>query len=383
MVTLAVVGAGACFNNYILPALQVGQRGLSLKAVIDTRPAGELNIPKDLPHILRPQPDTPLGPLLKDRGIDVVILTHANDRHVPDAQELARNDLGVLIEKPYALNHEQLRTVEGLVHSGKAGLLEYYLGKTAPLQMLIGNMPAGPVNLGLIEGSSEEMKQYALRFRKLIGFVKKVDLSLLEGEGDTGSFLHRDHSVSRASLGGGVLQDLGVHVFSMLASLGLGKVKITSYQAAVSDTHREYLLQKGVPLEDIAETFARVQGRAGRADFTAAMGKYVDGWDASDNMSGINNRYLRIEGTHGEVDVNLSTLEMTIRSNGMLEGSVIARKTYVPVLNAALDTLGNPASPLMGAALKGQRAALDLKGMQNNATLPVYKAGTEAAQILR
>lgn len=354
-----------------------------------------VRLPTGADYLQRREPHQPLSELLASTNPDVVVLAHPNDFHTPDAEDLASHGHKVAVEKPYALTAGELSRLGRLVESGNVGLLMYYLfGKTPQLHILSGAIPSDSFFLttpGLLTGDVDKLQKNAGLLENLIGDVSYIHVDLLEGDNQAGGLLHRHESISIGRLGGGVINDDGIHCFALVTALG--KVmreapKVTSVSVAVCEEHQQRFMAKGYKAEDIAETYADVELQIGNTPAHLVIGKYVMGWP----NNGRNHRRLLIIGTKGKIDFDLSNCVMAVyEGDSVSPGWMVGVDRdhfprYYGVIRAAVEGLeGKFENSLTPTILEAQAHVLSfVNAVQSQyRSMPLYKAGAEVREINR
>ena len=216
---------------------------------------------------------------------------------------------------------------------------------------------------------------------KLIGTPKKVEVEVLEGEGDVGKVDHRGSHLTDMRFGGGMLQDLGVHALAPLAALDACIGKIDSQRISVKTAHADSYVafakkQFELKLSTIGESYAEIfcQTDIG-IPCVIRVGKYV--------LPNQNRRGIRITGDIGEVYMDLSTCTVFVQQFGKENEALfsIPKKSeskYYPVLRSVYEIMqGN--SPYMfdmrQAAFTAQEVVLQAVSQSKGNPVHIYKAG--------
>ena len=395
---LCIVGAGECFENYYLPAnAALSKEGVSaITTVIDIRSQSELKIPPNATFIQRQRPDQPLSELLVRREPNLVVLSHPNSFHLPDAEELVDKGYKVLLEKPFALNIPEISRVDALLKTGNLGLVEYYLfGKTIPLHIFSGAVQSAIYTSipGLLTGDVEALRWNEGRLKQVIGEILSIQTEVLEGEGRTGSILHRNDDLSVARNGGGMLQDIGIHALTPVTALKhlIGELRYIRppFGVAVCEEHLEHFTAKGYSPKEVAETYASVgMDIGGRIPLSLVVGKYVLGGPEH----GRNQRRLLILGTKGRIDVDMSKCEMAVYEGESLEprwkvgvNRVDFPRYYIVLRTAFAEMEADSQRTLTNAAIDGQFHTLKMVDTARvvYGQMPTYKWGAEVHEINR
>lgn len=390
-----LIGAGECFEKYYLDSHNAfKEEGIgSITTVVDVKEQSEVKVPKDISYLKRESPNQPLSELLQENS-GIVCLAHPNSFHIKDAEDLITHGHRVLIEKPFAVNSKEMSTLDTLYESKNVGLPEYYMfGKTAPLQILSGNIRPDSFFFRdhVLTKDVEKLRENSGRVFDFIGDIKFVHTEVLEGEGSTGTVLHRTHDLSIAQNGGGMIQDLGIHALSPLMPI-LRKIKkyphVEKIRTSVCEEHFQYFIGKGYRPEDIAETYARALLMAEDIPINLVVGKYVLGGPEK----GRNQRRLCIIGSKGRIDFDMSNCEMAVYTGDKINPEFVVgveRRSlprYYPVLRQAIYELYEFSPPVLTqSALETQRFVIDLVNLarKDYGSMPTYRWGEEVDSIDR
>jgi predicted dehydrogenase/nucleoside-diphosphate-sugar epimerase len=197
---LAVVGCGAIAQEFHLPVL-AGHEGLRLAALVDRDEARARELARgyEVPTVLAD------AAALHPDQVDAVLVATPPSHHAPCAIELMRRGLHVLVEKPMAVGAAEaeamVRTADEAGVVLAVGLYRRLLPVTRLLRTLIQEETWGrPLRADVEWGG---MTGYA-----------SATLGLLRKE----------------LAGGGVLLDLGSHIFDTLLALFPGPAEVLDYQ---------------------------------------------------------------------------------------------------------------------------------------------------------
>lgn len=395
---ILVVGAGDCYNQNHLPAnKKLKKDGVaSITGVVDVKPESEVILPEGAVYVQR-KPSQPLselvGRLPQSQKPDVVILSHPNSLHVPDAEDLVRSGHKVLMEKPFALDEAQLSRVEKLLETGRLALVEHYLlGKVTMLHVLSGVASPDSFYLttpGLLTGDVDKLRQYAGRLTDLIGDVKYVESRVLLGKGDDGHVLHRNSDLSIARRGGGMIQDIGIHAMAPVTALTpkIGRLgSVDRLDVAVAREHVQHYLGRNNTPEEIAETYGDVFFHTtNNVPVHLMFGKYVLGGP----VKGRNDRFMMIHGTKGAVELDMSICRMSVFEGDSVTPSwsvgfnIDEFPKYYSVMRAAFEQFGGRMDRrLTRAAFEAQTDVLKLvkaasPSYGNASLMPLYPWGLE------
>jgi predicted dehydrogenase len=386
---LILVGAGEYYQKILIPALKLlKEKGLAYPLLtIDIqarKDAGDFFF-GSLEHRIR-KPGESLSQMLQDLAPlkPVVILGHANQMHVSDTEDLAGAGFTVLLEKPFALSVEELSRLRRVVESarGKTGMVEYYLTmKSAPLFALTGQLDAK--SFFFAEGLMQSSKN--LPPLGVLGEIRSVVVEVLEGEGQVGRLDHRGAHLVAKKLGGGMIQDLGIHAFAPLVPL---ESWIGELQSATITTKtgkcQQYLemAKKNFNLDpaEVAESYAEISlSTSKRVPVIIRIGKY------SPNK---NRKVLKVIGERGEIELDLVNPRVSVTTGESKYPDIFTlphtKEKYYPVLRSSLLELAGR-SPytfsISGAALKAQELVLSALKASEGSAEHVYEAGAEPEEI--
>lgn len=357
---IIVIGTGEYGLQLLGPTLQLLQQEgrIEVAATVDIKQRPQTPYYTGVGHRIR-EPEQELSDLLGDL-IDrepIVILGHSNDYHTPDTLDLIKNGYRVMMEKPFAVSVEELDMLEAGIEQqpGRVALLEYYLMmKAAPVLVAAGLMDFQSFyyqKSGIIEPRGELVNKgwesIHGKLEEMIGKPLAVYLDILEGEkkyGGTGRVDHRGPHLVDLRIGGGMLQDLGVHGLSILFALekylgtidphfinGVVRVaRVEEYNTFAREVHH-------IPDAHIGESYAELAfSTATSVPVSVRVGKYV--------LDNRNQRRLVIVGDQGTLHHDLSTCQLSItqgdQSRGvLLEAPKTSDSKYYPVIRAGLEIL--------------------------------------------
>lgn len=390
---LTLIGAGEYWRQYISRiASELEMDGFAkVQAAVDTRGSGEIELKPGVGHILRTYPNEPLSDLIAPTQPDVVIIANPNRFHVDDAEELVNKGFRVLMEKPYASDEREVSRVAALLtNTNRLALSEYYLHeKTAALQILIGSVPTSSFYFekpGMLTGNVDALREHAGKFRAIVGQITSIDTILFEGEGKTGSFLHRNDDLSIAPWGG-VIHDIGIHALAPIIGLtGSLRVQPESLNVAVCDEHQRHFLESH-SRENVSETYAEVDFVSSEGfPVSFKVGKYVLGWQLNP-AGGRNERVITINGTNGKVVMDTSNRVMQVFSGHnqtpAWEVQSNVNLKYYGTIRTAIEDLIYGENRLSRTALEGQKAVLAVvkEAQPRYSAMPCYSGGAEIREI--
>jgi len=399
-----IVGTGEHYKNILSPSLDIMKKEglLELLSSVSKESPVDLKQTKSfrkVEHKIRKGSEK-LSSLLsgfKNQN-PVIILSHINELHTPDAYDLVKNDFRVMVEKPYCLNRSQFEVMQNLIdgHPDKIGLLEYYLMmKSIPLLILAGKVKKDSFYFkkeGLLKihkglySFVNNIDGLSGRIKELIGTPKFILVDVLEGEGNVGRLDHRGAFLCDRRKGGGMIQDLGIHALSPLFALEdyignidesfkKGGVKIAKCKEYINMAKRKFKL----PEKYIGETYAEIKFSTSKGvSIIVSVGKYV--------LNNKNQRRIVIVGSEGRVYLDLSSciLFLATRENSEIKILEIPKKPnskYYPVLRATLELLerNNPFNFNAALlALRTQSFVLNIlkKAYLKSNKIGIYKIGT-------
>ncbi|MFE6826685.1 Gfo/Idh/MocA family protein [Streptomyces sp. NPDC057690] len=200
-VRVAVVGLGWAGRELWLPLLRE-HTGFDVVAVVDTEPAARAAFDGT--------PGVPVHPsveALTARTVDLAVVAVPNHLHAEVAGALLQKGISVFLEKPVCLTSDEADTLAAAERRGGGMLLA---GSAAPYR-------------GDVEALARLVPD--------LGRIRHVDLSWVRARGvpQAGGWFTR-----RSKAGGGVLFDLGWHLFDTLTSL-LGPARFAQVVGVTSD----------------------------------------------------------------------------------------------------------------------------------------------------
>ncbi len=401
---IILVGTGDYYKNIVSSSLNIMKKeGLLELFATCSRDLKDLNKPdvfSRIEHIGRSGPEK-LSVLLSDFRNEetIVLLSHANKFHTPDAEDLVRNNFKVIVEKPYCINKSQLGTLQNLISSqpDKIGLLEYYLTmKSIPLLILAGEIKKDSFYFkkeGLLKKCKglrsfvDNITKLSGRIEEFIGKPKFVLVDLFEGEGQTGRLNHRGASLCDLRKGGGMIQDLGIHAVSPLFALEdylgnidesfkKGKVRIAKCKEYIQMVKRKF----GLPNNYIGETYAEIEFSTSKSvPIKVSVGKYV--------LNNKNQRKMVIIGSKGKAFLDLSSCSLFLSTNNRPEIKIIEipqkpSSKYYPVIRAGLEVLEGHSPFSFNVRETALRAQLFILNVLEKAYLGKIKIGLYKSGVL-
>ncbi len=401
MENIIVVGTGDLYQRFLAPALSYMQnKEINLIATVDIKPKfSNEDAFSGIEHRVRTQ-NQPLSKLLDDlkEKNPIVILGHVNDLHVSDAVDLVSNGFRIMLEKPYAVNIEELNILEKLIkeNPSKIFLMEYYLmRKMAPLFLLSGIIKKDSFYFKTEEvfrkrESYGELDLLSGKMKEILGTPLHVEIKILESEGDSGKLDHRGAHVVDTRKGGGMIQDMAVHSLIPLFVLEdfLGKVKSISstgiIKRAVCEEFYNFAQQKyHVPQEFIGETYAEINLVTDKGiPIDITVGKYIKNSPTKKN--------ILIVGTKGKIDLDMHENFLLIRSwNDLTIDKIDLVNTksnrYYPIIKTGLEFFsgGNPfLIDLTSNQLESQRLILEILEKSKDIPIKLYHEGEHYSNIL-
>ncbi|MEK6927746.1 MAG: hypothetical protein AABX11_04905 [Nanoarchaeota archaeon] len=399
MDNLVIVGVGDLYNRFVEHALKymVDKKELNVLATIDIKDKPKDSL--DCPHILRKSNEklsVILAPLKQFNPL--VFLGHPNNLHLSDAKDLLSNGFKVLIEKPYAINNQELKELPLLIekYPEKIVLLDYYLKRKAiPLMILGGIIDKDSFYLNESDiwekdTSLSNIKELYSTFDEIIGKPNLVYIGLLEGAEDSAKVEHRGEHIINWEKGGGMIQDLGLHASALLFALepyigkidktfSNGTVKIAREKGYIVSAQQKYNLS----LDKLGETYAEIKLQTDKsADIIIKIGKYLQNNPVEKKML--------IKGDKGELNMDFYTNTFSIKSK-----SSKIKKTYVlnnnknmryyPVIQSAIKLFSsNPplSSNLKNILLSAQELVISINHKAKNLkNIGIYENGQNHHQI--
>jgi predicted dehydrogenase/nucleoside-diphosphate-sugar epimerase len=197
---LAVVGCGAIAQEFHLPVL-AGHDGLRLTALVDRDEARAREVARGYGV---PEVHTDAAALTPGQ-VDAVLVATPPAHHAPCALDLMRRGLHVLVEKPMAVS---VAEAEAMVRAADEAGVVLAVGLYRRL------LPVTGLLRDLIQGQTW-------------GRPLRVDV---EWGGMTGYASATLGLLRKELAGGGVLLDLGTHIFDFLLALFPGPAEVLDYQ---------------------------------------------------------------------------------------------------------------------------------------------------------
>lgn len=212
--SLIIVGAGFAFREHYLEAL-VGMDSIRVAGIVDPKldkalvdhpllqNSWKCNLIKDIP----------------EKNISELVAVVLTPDHWPTIAELANCGFKqILVEKPLVNRDEEIEKLNLLINEKEILLyaIDFYISKLFPLLIVSGKMTADDPRMRfvLIDNQRES-------YSELLGQIEGISMQVIEA-GDfclpdlTGRpWLEHDPEI------GGMLRDLGTHIFAPLVSAGL------------------------------------------------------------------------------------------------------------------------------------------------------------------
>ena len=316
MHNIVVVGTGDYYAKTLAPVLARLQKEGFLKVVVtidstERRPGIAL---AEVRHRRR-EPEIPLKNLIADlKPLNpIVILAHANLYHATDAEDLVQHGFRVILQKPYAINQDELRILENILdhYPQRLALVESYQTWNALLFLFLAGVVKStvfdsPNNYGRL--STSISSGYWGQLRSLIGQPRYVQVNILEGSKTFGHLNHRGQHLIDLRQGGGMIQDLAIHALAPLMTVEnlIGQIQdVGCVRIARCQEYLEMVATRfNLPLKQVGETYAEM-GFTTTTDIPviAQIGKYVLGKDQ---------RNITMVGDLGTIHCNLTNLSVTI-----------------------------------------------------------------------
>ena len=169
------------------------------------------------------------------------------------------------------------------------------------------------------------------RLPELVGEIRRIDVEVLEGEGETGTLEGRGVDTIDIRTGGGMILCMVIHAIPPLLALEkfIGTLPDKAGFSVRTARCQEYMKMAkrrfALPKEFIGESYAEVScTTAKKVEINVRIGKYIFG--------DRNRRGVRISGSRGEVYLDWNSCTLFINGKPVLE----MNKSYYPVLRAAL-----------------------------------------------
>ncbi len=402
MENIIVVGTGDLYGRFLAPSLHgMQQQNITkLVATCDILDKKEDPYFGDTPHIIREDPSQSLSDVLSEfKPLNpIVILGHANNYHFMDLKDLINAGFRVMLEKPYATDSVQLAAMENLIRQnpGKIALIDYYLMRKSIPALIFG----GLVNQDSFYFNNEEVitsnKSFANsrnlsgKIKEMIGDPISVELKILEGYGEQGTLDHRGAHLYDSRLGGGMIQDLGLHALITLFMLRdyLGRLDFKKEPKIRLAQSQEYLNEASkthnIPEHYVAESYAEIETSTSiDIPVKITVGKYVQ-----DNPD---QKKLVIRGSKGEFYLDLVENAVTLYSEDKSqEGKIMElvnkkKDRYYPVIRSGIEILNN-SSPFgvdtNEILLEVQKVVLSIIGNSHKLNaIKIYESGKPYYEI--
>jgi predicted dehydrogenase len=315
---LTVIGAGDVVRKrYAEGMAALGSKPpLHIAAVIDVRPPQDIGWAGQSSRVLQLTDQSPDGlvALLRSNGLaeSPAIIATPTAFHVPYALALMGLGMKVAIEKPFALNREQVRQFDeaiGRTGSRDVFLLGYYaLEKGLPL-FCLGLAGAAP-DVYLDQLQPRVQRSRLEKLRRDLGRVRSIRAVLLEGRGDAAQLDHRSW-VLDARNGGNTLETFYHLVCMTSAFVNIERARILSTAlASHRETAEHYRQQTGLPAAETM-TLAALASEEG-ASVRLACGKYVS--------ERVHERWMEVTFEHGTAVADFERCVVKVRGpNGELQ----------------------------------------------------------------
>ncbi|MCH7850064.1 MAG: Gfo/Idh/MocA family oxidoreductase [Nanoarchaeota archaeon] len=400
MENIVIVGTGDHYHRFLAPCFDTlqQQRISNLVATVSISNKEFDDIFEDVKNIVRNKEDLLSDTLNDIRDLDpIVILGHANDFHFRDLKDLVENGFRVMVEKPYAINFEEFDGLKKLLNEypKKIFLLDsYLLRKYAPLWLIGGLIKKDNFyqNTGSVFQDCATPiceKEFNLnKLREIVGEPTGVFISLLEGEFVSSNLNHRGPHLFDKRRGGGMIQDLFLHMVSPLfvfedylgktdSSFLNGELKVRRCKEFVDLAYKNH----GISRENVAETAisAKIVTSSG-VQVKISVGKYI---------SKENEKRIVIKGEKGKIDLDMETNILSIYSGDRLVEEIRLNNQkdfrYYPVIRSGLEffegnklfnfDMGQVLLDSQEFSLNVIKKSLDLEDLQK------YDSGEEYSEI--
>lgn len=275
-----IIGAGQVFQQRIGPSLHF--LGVENKVILDP------NLNKELLG-QRDQRIDNLEAITEDH---IGFILSPNNRHVSQVIELAGRKVSVYVEKPIAINKEEISELDKVVAETKVPIYfaDYYLFKALGLFALMGVEMPFKEHLRIEHDPNGKLADAIKTCKPILDKIVKVKGYLLEGGQTLPATIEGREWLGDLKQGGGMLLDLMVHLTNITNMLDLKIKSISSAWLGVNEGIRG----KYRPIDsgefETAEDFAKVEGTATNgAEVEFAVGKFAKEHD----------RYLLLEDENG------------------------------------------------------------------------------------
>jgi len=392
-VPVIIVGTGHHFQRNIMPTvIRLQEEGLiKVLITIDILNRSEKGYFDNVAHIKRN--NKPIHEQLREfkKEDPLVILGHTNSLHAKDAFDLLSHGFRVIIEKPYALNSKSLHKFLKIAKKNRCVLLEYYLTmKSTALLWGYGEIDRKSfyVTDWLIKASpiltkyAPSLEGFRNKLPEIIGTIQRVEVEVLEGEGETGTLEGRGIDTIDMKFGGGMIQDMGTH--ALVPLLALEKIIGSfpdkngfSVRIAYSKEYTHMVKRRfAIPVGRIGETYVESMFTTSKnIPVTICFGKYVFG--------DRNRRGVRLFGSMGEAYLDMN--DCTLYVNG--ETVIGVDKSYYHTVRAAIAEIsGEPLFHFnsVKVAAKAQDLVFDLQRIAyKNKEKVYYRSGIDPKQIFK
>lgn len=239
---IGVIGAGECFREKMLPAL-FDMGDFNVKWVVDILPAETVRkslIAAGLPDKFKYFTTFGFMKELPGGHVDVVIDASPSRYHAHNLRLALESGKNIYVEKPFAINREDINKVEKALESNSnklAYFTEYYRDeKGLGFRTLTGEIKPNDWYEAFMEPKiNAKMNSVVNSLSK----IHKIEGICLEGQGKKSGISHRMW-VGDIDQGGQLL-DMGTHLFSFLPFLSekLGKVSTLRCETGVCEEAKE------------------------------------------------------------------------------------------------------------------------------------------------
>ena len=310
---IAVVGAGECFREKMVPALEKLPE-LEIAEIIDMKSFPQIEEEfrrsgKVFPNAEYIQIDGTPEDLEQSlhEDLDAVVLATPHNQHINQSEVVISKGLHLYVEKPHAIDLVELERFRQVTtrHSGVVYPACYYRDEKAlALSVLTGHIRPGDFRTDFIQTSDGNRvpKEFFGMIDRL-GKIRKIEGSILESIGYAGTleqYLWNCHDWA------GMYRDLFFHLATLVNLLQprLGKTNVEYAEAGFAEEAVK-MYEKEFGEGPKGETYGQAKfSTESGTEIQLSVGKYARE----------HKRNLRIEGESGFVHLDFNTNTATIRT---------------------------------------------------------------------
>lgn len=298
-----ILGAGQAYRKYAEPALNF--LGIKDRVIYDPDPQRVHDeeakiIPSDI------------------AADKIAFILSPNNFHASQALDFLNRNIRFYVEKPVAIKSSEIDQLDAAVAKAKEPSYygDYYFFKALGLLSLMGIEMPFKEHLKIEQDYGHALRNAMDTGKPLLGNIRKIEASLLEGEGSAGTIQGREW-LGDIKQGGGMLFDLMVHLTNIAGMLDLSVDTIDKVYLGTRTDERGKYNPLSLYNWDTAEDFAQVQGKTSNSiPIKFAVGKYAKAHD----------RYVLLEDAIGaQLKLSFTTDNSVewIDKNGTIKGKVI------------------------------------------------------------